>query len=253
MFNAIRTMADSGYRPSREPLVQQKLPEFYSDLLDIAKSVGVEPRVAKAWTNVAETLYPGMLSGWRDTNSRIATPQDPVSTAFNASTWAGLQLTSLDPNRPAQFAMMDYSDAVKKGRKDLSEFFNDNQNRSVESTMAQVLKSRNEEKEAFKKVKDTYDAMIELGMSPREASRRLAESKVMTGEQLAAVKKDKFRTQVINKSSLDQFEKREMQGKDKTEKAEVKDKWKQVRKILGPVVQDLKRTDESDTNEEDDE
>lgn len=252
IVSAARTMIDESYRPSRKSLVQQKAPEAYSEFLDMAKSIGVPPRVAKAWTNVGETLLPGMMSGWRDTNGRIQNPNDATSTALNSLTWAGLQLTTLDPAKPTSFAMMDYSDAVKNGRKDLSEFFADNPNRSREETLEQILRSRNEEKEKFKELRDIYQARIELGESPRQAKAALAEQKTLTGDQINAIAKDRFVTQVVSESSLKQYEQRELRGKSREEKREVTAKWKEIRKLLGSVQRDVKQADIDNKDEDDD-
>lgn len=240
---AIGTMGSASVKVNRVPLVQELAPEQYSTLLDIAKQVGIPARVAKAWTNVAETLYPGIASSWRSSNARPTSPDDATTSTFNTATYLGMTLQSLDPSKPVRFAGMSYSDSVKQGRSELVEMFKDNPDRTVEQVVAQVLTSRANERQAYDDLRKTYQGARALGVPQRQLMAQMKDLK-LNGEQIRAVTSGNFSSSIISLPSLATYEKRELQDKPKSEHREIKQKWKDIRELLKTTSRQMKSEDE---------
>lgn len=238
---AVKATFDRGTKTSRVPLVQELAPEQYSTLLDAGRAIGIPPRVAKAWTNVAETMYPGIATAWRSTNGRPA-ETDLMGTTLNTATYLGMQLQAVDPSKSMKFSGMAYSDAVKYGRRDLAEMFQDNPDRTGEEVLSYVLKLRDTEKKAFDEVRKVYEGALATGMTPRQAAAMMKEQK-LSGDQIRAVSTNNFATGIISTKSLTEFEKKELSGKSREEQREIKQKWKDVRDLLKSTSRELKEED----------
>lgn len=241
-LTAIGATLDPKVKARRAPLVQELAPEQYSTLLDMGRSIGIPPRIAKAWTNVAETLYPGIATAWRSTNARPV-PTDAVSSAANTATYLGMQLQSLDPAKSMRFSSMAYSDAVKLGRRDLVEMFQDNPDRTGEEVLSYVLKLRETEKKAFDELKKVYDGAVATGIPPRQVAAMMKEQK-LSGDQINAVRTNNFASGLVSVKSLTEYERRELQGKTREEQREIKQKWKDVRDLLKSTSRELREEDE---------
>lgn len=239
---AVGATIDRGVKTTRAPLVQELAPEQYSTLLDLGRDIGISPRVAKAWTNVAETMYPGIATAWRSTNARPV-QDDALGSVLNAATYAGMQLQAVDPAKSMKFSGLAYSDAVKYGRRDLAEMFQDNPDRTGEEVLGYVLKLRETEKKAFDEMRKVYEGTIASGTTPRQAAAMMKEQK-LSGDQIKAVSTNNFATGIISDKSLNEFEKRELQGKNRDEQREIKQKWKDVRDLLKSTRRELSEVEQ---------
>lgn len=239
---AVKATFDRGTKTSRVPLVQELAPEQYSTLLDAGRAIGIPPRVAKAWTNVAETMYPGIATAWRSNNGRPV-EKDLLGTTMNTATYLGMQLQAVDPAKSMKFSGMAYSDAVKYGRRDLAEMFQDNPDRTGEEVLSYVLKLRETEKKAFDEVRKVYEGSLAMGMTPRQAAAMMKEQK-LSGDQIRAVSTNNFSTGIISSKSLKEFERKELVGKTREEQREIKQKWKDVGDLLKSTSRELKEEDE---------
>lgn len=228
---AVGTTFDAKVRVNRVPLVQELAPEQYSTLLDVAKQVGIPARIAKAWTNVGETLYPGIANSWRSTNARPTSPDDLVTSVYNTSTYLGMQLQSVDPAKPVRFAAMSYSDSVKQGRSELVEMFKDNPNRTAEQVVSQILTSRSNERQAYDELRKTYQGARAVGVPQRDLMAQMKLLK-LNGEQIRAITTGNFASGVVSLPSLATYEKRELQDAPRSEHREIRNKWKDIRDLL---------------------
>ena len=242
-LTAVKATFDRGTKTYRVPLVQELAPEQYSTLLDAGRAIGISPRVAKAWTNVAETMYPGIATAWRSSNGRPE-GEDFTTSALNTATYLGMQLQAVDPAKSMKFSGMAYSDAVKYGRRDLAEMFQDNPDRTGEEVLSYVLKLRETEKKAFDEVRKVYEGSLAMGMSPRQAAAMMKEHK-LSGDQIKAVTSNNFATGIISTKSLREFEKKELSGKSREEQREIKQKWKDVGDLLKSTSRELREEDEN--------
>lgn len=240
---AIKTGFDPKEKISRVPLVQELAPEQYSALLDIAKQVGIPARIAKAWTNVAETMYPGIANSWRSTNARPTEPDNMTTSVLNTSTYLGMTLQALDPAKPVRFASMSYADSVKQGRNEIVEMFKDNPNRTAEQVMAQVLTARSNERQAYDELKKTYDGARAVGVPQRQLMAQMKELK-LNGEQIKAITSGNFASSIISVNSLKTYEKRELQDAPKSEHKEIQKRWKDIRDLLQTTSRQLNESED---------
>lgn len=245
IVTAVGTTLSSKVKVNRVPLVQELAPESYSTLLDLAKETGVPARIAKGWTNVAETLYPGIASSWRSTNARPVSPDDTLTSVYHTATYLGMQLQGLDPAKPMRFSAMDYADSIKQGRQELVEMFKDNPNRTSEQVLSQVLTSRSKERESFDEMKNTYDGALATGMTKREAAAILKEQK-LNAAQIRAVASGDFASSIISIKSLEQYEKRELREAPRKERSEIKDRWKDIKELLKSTSRELEESEDEE-------
>lgn len=240
---AVGTMIDPKVKISKVPLAQELAPEQYSTLLDIAKQVGIPARVAKAWTNVAETMYPGIASSWRSSNARPTSPDDMTTSIFNTSTYLGMTLQALDPAKPVRFASMSYTDSVKQGRSEIAEMFKDNPNRTSEQVMAQILDSRSNERQAYDDLKKTYDGARAVGVPQRQLMADMKQQKLNT-QQIKAITSGVFASTIISADSLKTYEQRELKDAPKSEHKEIKQRWKDIRALLSSASRQLNESED---------
>lgn len=244
LVTAVGTTLDPKVKVNRVPLVQELAPEQYSTLLDLAKQAGVPARVAKAWTNVAETLYPGIATAWRSTNARPVSPDNATTSAYNAATYLGMQLQALDPAKPVKFSALDYADSIKQGRSELVEMFKDNPNRTQQEVLSQLLDSRENERESFDQIRKVYEGAAAVGTSPRELQALLKQAK-LNKAQIASIADGDFASSIISKKSLKEYEKKELQEKPRSEHKQVKLKWDNIRDLLEATSRQMETEEET--------
>lgn len=232
MLKFVKTAADRGERVSRTPLVQQLFPEAYSEvIMDGARAVGIDPRIAKAATNLVEAVWaPGVTTSWRDTNARPA-GDSAVDTTFRALSYGGFNFQSLNPAKPVRFGTMDYAEAIKYGRRDLKDFLLENPNRTEGELTAEILRQRRMEREAYDDLRDLYRGALLVGMSKREAMGYM-KSAQLSAQGINAVVNGRFVSQVINKASLQSSMQQELAAAPRSEHAEIKAKWKNIETLL---------------------
>ena len=232
MLKFVKTAADRGEKVSRTPLVQQLFPEAYSEvIMDGARAVGIDPRIAKAATNLVEAVWaPGVTTSWRDTNARPA-GDSAADTAFRAMSYGGFNFQSLNPAKPVRFGTMDYAEAIKYGRRDLKDFLLENPNRTEEELTAEILRQRRMEREAYDDLRDLYRGALLVGMSKREAMGYM-KSAQLSAQGINAVVNGRFVSQVINKASLQSSMQQELAAAPRSEHAEIKAKWKNIETLL---------------------
>lgn len=245
MVTAVGTTLNPKVKVNRVPLAQELAPEQYSTMLDMAKAAGVPARVAKAWTNVAETLYPGIATSWRSTNARPVEPDDMLTSVYHTATYLGMQMQTLAPKKNLTFSAMDYTDSVKQGRQELVEMFKDNPNRTSEQVLAQVLTSRSKERQSFDELKKTYDGALSVGMSKRAAAALLKAQK-LTAAQLKAVSSGNFESGIISMKSLEQYEKKELTEAPREDRKAIKQKWQDIKNLLVTTSRELEDEDENE-------
>lgn len=229
----------STHFPSREPLSQQLAPEAYSTLLDVGKEIGIPARITKAWTNVAETMLPGVTTSWRSTNARPER-SDFVSSAFNVLSYSGANMSSLDPKKPIQFAAMDLKTSTELARKELAEFFKDNPNRSLESTVGQVLDARSKERQAYDEARRVYQGAEAMGWSKAQINAQLKRQR-LNGAQVKSLANGRYDSQVVSKDSFDRFRDFELNDAPKSEQREIKKRWNEAWKMLNRASSEIKK------------
>lgn len=245
LLTALGTTLDPKVKVNRKPLVQELAPEQYSTLLDMGKAAGVPARVSKAWTNVAETLYPGIASSWRSTNARPVSPEGVTTSTYNTATYLGMQLQALDPLKPVKFSAMSYADSVKQGRAEIVDMFQDNPNRTSEQVMAQILSSRSREREAFEDMKKTYDGALATGMTKRQLAAALKEQK-LNAQQIKALATDNFASTIVSVKSLEQYEKKELLAAPRADHKEIKRRWKDIKELLKSASREVEQESEDE-------
>lgn len=233
------TWPGSTHFPSREPLSQQLAPEAYSTLLDVGKEIGIPARITKAWTNVAETMLPGVTTSWRSTNARPER-SDFTSSAFNVLSYSGANMSSLDPKKPIQFAAMDLKTSTELARKELAEFFKDNPNRSLESTMGQVLDGRSKERQAYDEARRVYEGAEAMGWNKSRINALLKKQR-LNAAQVKSLANGRFDSQVVSKDSFDRFRDFELNDAPKSEQREIKKRWNEAWKMLNKASSEIKK------------
>jgi hypothetical protein len=231
LVTAIATSAGVG-RPTREPLVQQLYPNGYGEVLGATDAV-VKDKTVKAWTNVGEAFLPGMLSSWRDTNARPV-GDDPQSQFYSAASYMGAYMYKLNPEAAAKSAGFEYSDAMKNGRKDIKEFFEDRPNATAQDALAMTTELREGEKEQWNNIRDIYKGMQAAGISTPKIKATFKNARI-SANVIKSVARDNFESEVISKKSIEQYKKQDAAGKTGEEKKEVEKKWKDVWDILKQV------------------
>lgn len=229
-------------KPSRKPLAQQIAPEFYSDMIDIAKKFGLERSTVLALTNIGETFMPGFMNSWRDSNARPA-DEDLTGSLVRAASYAGFTFNSLDPAKPLRFGALDYANASKAGRDRLAEFLSDNPNRSVEEVEAEIRRNQLDEYEAFKHLAKVRKAAEMLGYESSEIAKALKEQK-LTLPQLRGLKNGEFKSTIVSKESLQRAAEREMRDAAKEDRPAIKKKWKEIEKLLVSANRNVERGNE---------
>ena len=228
--------------PTKQPLIKQLFPSGYENILD---ATGVNPKkdkVLKAWLNVAETFLPGTLNSLRDTNKHPVVESDYSSFGAGAhsvstAVWAalsnsGMYMYQLDPQRTAGRVGREYSDELKTNRKDIASFFSDRPNATADSVVKLVAKARQNEFEKWQQVRDAYQGMEALGMTPTEINTTMKEANV-PARVIPSLRSGEFKSNVISKDSINGFMGNEMKGKSKEEKAEIEKKWDAIWQLLG--------------------
>ena len=200
VYKAISTMLDPSTKITREPLVQQKFGEAYSDMLDIGTELGIPSRVTKAWTNVAEAMAPGIFGSWRDENPRVKT--DTVGGAgINALSYMGLRLAKLDVPTAMKYASMDLQGTLKVARTQLKDLFEDNPDRTPEEVLSLLASARADEKEVFDQNRLVFEGALATGMSKEAATKALADTR-LAKTLVKQVANNKFQSSIISKESL---------------------------------------------------
>lgn len=223
-----------GGKINRVPLVQQKAPEVYSELLDAGNKIGLSASTIKGWTNVAEAMAPGIAGSWRDENPRVTT--DTVEGAgINALSYLGLRLFTPEPEESLSFAAKDYTSALKAGRTELTEMFSDNPDRTPAEVTERLAGARQTEKEAYDQARLVYVGATLSGLTPREAKAKLVEGG-MAQKDANAVAKGEFSSELISKSSIKYYETEDLkEAKSPEEKKEVKQLYRDMWDILRDV------------------
>lgn len=243
LITALGTMFTDSVRPTREPLVQQLAPEGYSVALKAADQLpGVDDKTSKAWTNVVEAFLPGIATAYRDTNVRPLR-EDPATTIYNMMTYGGGTMYKLDPNNSLRFASMDYTEGLKNARKDVKEIFTDHPNITAPEVLSRVLEMQVKERENYNELRKVYEGMLAVGQSKREAAKALKDQRV-SADAIKSITSGEFQSQIISKSSIDQYAKNDMAGKPRAEKKEIKKKWEDVWDVLKQVQKESKEEEE---------
>lgn len=239
LYKAYQTFADDK-KVSRKPWAQSAssalaaktgAPDLYSELMDIGEAVGLDRRETKALTNVLENLYgPGIMTSWRETNARPV-ETDAMGAAVRAASYGGFTFQSLNPQKPLSFAAKDYGDSIKNGRSKLTEFFQDNIDRSENEIISTILRHRRLEKDEFKDAREVYEGALAAGMSKREANATLKSAR-LTKEAINSLAEGRFQSAVVSKSSIDASKKNELATAPRRERAEIERKWNNIWKLL---------------------
>lgn len=239
---AVSTMVDPTTKINRDPLVKQLSrsdkarvgTDVYSDLMDTGVRIGIPARVTKAWTNVAEAMAPGIFGSWRDENPRVTT-DSMEGAGINALSYMGLRLAKMDPKTSMKFASMDYQGALKVGRTELKNLFDQNPDRTAEDVITLMASARQAEKEAFDKTRLIYEGALAIGMKPEDATQMLADTR-LPGKVVKQVVTNQFKSEIIRKESLKYYETADKKAaKTDAEKAEVKKKYADMWEVLEQV------------------
>lgn len=228
----VKAAADRGEKVSRTPLLQQMFPTAYSEVvMDGARAVGLDARIAKAGTNLIEaTYFPGVTTSWRDTNARPA-GDGAADVAFRAMSYGGFNFQSLNPAKPVRFGTMDYANAIKYGRRDLKDFMLENPDRTENELTNEILRQRRVEREAYDDLRDVYLGALAAGMSKREAMGYM-KSAQLTNEGISSVVNGRFKSQVVSEDSIKSSMEQELRAAPRSEHAEIRAKWNNIRTLL---------------------
>ncbi len=243
VWNAMQvTFGDT--KVKRVPTAQQVAPESFSAFLDLGESLGIDRATTKAWFNVAETTLPGFMGSWRDNNARPAWSEDTVGNAFRVASFAGVSMYTMDMNKPLMFGAIDYNKSVTNGRRDLADYFNDNADRSEDETVAKVLAARRKEKDSYDEMVLMFNGAVLTGEKPKDVIKVLKDNG-LTQAQIKSITTGQFKSEIISKKSADSYRDKELLTPRLTaeEKKEIKDKWKEIWKLLQNVQ---KTTDKED-------
>lgn len=229
----------TGKSPSREPLVQQRLPEAYSGVVRMMDAAGFSDGRTRAVSNFLEKLVmPGHLNALRDSNE---VPEGDKALEWSRA--AGFTFYKSDAAKLVPSAAYEYKQEIQSLRGQLADVFKNRVDVTEDEIYSEVLNSIGDEKEAFRKVKDAYDGMLANGMSKREAIAKLKESKVPV-DTIKDVVTDDFTSRVISTDSLTSYAKSHIsKGRTKEERNARRAMW---RNALGQVkkVQKLSREEE---------
>ena len=243
VWNAMQvTFGDT--KVKRVPTAQQVAPESFSAFLDLGESLGIDRATTKAWFNVAETTLPGFMGSWRDNNARPAWSEDTVGNAFRVASFAGVSMYTMDMNKPLMFGAIDYNKSVTNGRRDLADYFDDNADRSEDETVAKVLAARRREKDSYDEMVLMFNGAVLTGEKPKDVIKVLKDNG-LTQAQIKSITTGQFKSEIISKKSVDSYRDKELLTPRLTaeEKKEIKDKWKEIWKLLQNVQ---KTTDKED-------
>ncbi len=227
-------------RPSREPLLQQAGKnmketigrDLYSDFLDLGEGIGFERRTTKAMTNVLENLLgPGIMTSWRNTNNRPA-GDDAASQAVRAASFMGFNFMTLNPEKPLKFRSMDFTNETKLVSSKAKEFFDDNPDRSSNEVLGKVTSLRRDQMDAYKEMRKVIAGAMAAGMSEAAIRQELLNARVPRAD-IATLLSSKAPKSVVSERSLKTSMTNEIKAaKSREEKAEVKERWNSVLKLI---------------------
>lgn len=228
--------------PSREPLAKQVAPEFYSDVIDIAKKFGLDRATVLALTNIGESFMPGFMNSWRDSNGRVVgdTPQDAV---FRIASYGGFTFNSLDPSKPLTFAARDYSSATKDARTRLAEFFRDNPDRTDLEIQNELLRLQKDEYDAFTQLAKVRNGANILEYPAAEAAAIMKKARLNT-TQMRAIANGDFKSSVVSRESIQRYRDQDLADAKPSERPEIRKRWKEIETRLMTANKNLKRGNE---------
>lgn len=233
-YKALEAMADKSVPVTRDPLIKEKFPELYSGAAKVADYIpGVDDRMTKAWANVVETMFPGWVSGFKETNA-VPVAEDGKSTLGAIATYAGATLYKLDPEIPSSMAVREYDEAVKVNRRAVKDMFSDHTYLTEEEAISRILDMREDELKAFDKVKGVYDGLLAVGYTKQEATKMFKE-RGLSAEAAGMLTSEKFKSNAINKDSIQRYMQNEQAGKSREEKKEIEEKWDGIWEFLEAV------------------
>lgn len=228
--------------PSREPLSKQVAPEFYSDVIDIAKKFGLDRATVLALTNIGESFMPGFMNSWRDSNGRVVgdTPQDAV---FRIASYGGFTFNSLDPSKPLTFAARDYSSATKDARTRLVEFFRDNPDRTDLEIQNELLRLQKDEYDAFTQLTKVRNGASILEYPAAEAAAIMKKARLNT-TQMRAIANGDFKSSAVSRESIQRYRDQDLADAKPSERPEIRKRWKEIETRLMTANKNLKRGNE---------
>lgn len=228
--------------PSREPLAKQVTPEFYSDVIDIAKKFGLDRATVLALTNIGESFMPGFMNSWRDSNGRVVgdTPQDAV---FRIASYGGFTFNSLDPSKPLTFAARDYSSATKDARTRLAEFFRDNPDRTDLEIQNELLRLQKDEYDAFTQLTKVRNGASILEYPAAEAAAIMKEATLNTA-QMRAIANGDFKSSVVSRESIQRYRDQDLADAKPADRPEIRKRWKEIENRLMSANKNLQRGNE---------
>ena len=228
--------------PSREPLAKQVAPEFYSDMIDIAKKFGLDRATVLALTNIGESFMPGFMNSWRDSNGRVVgdTPQDAI---FRIASYSGFTFNSLDPSKPLMFAARDYSSATKDARTRLAEFFRDNPDRTDLEIQNELLRLQKDEYDTFAQLVKVRKGAGILEYPTAEAAAIMKKARLNT-TQMRAIANGDFKSSVVSRASIQRYRDQDLADAKPADRPEIRKRWKEIENRLMAANKNLQRGNE---------
>ncbi len=237
LASAVGTTTGINKKAPAEPTVQQLMPDAYAKFLSGANAADVSNRSAKAWTNVAETFLPGVVTGWRESNARPVV-EDKASALALALTYGGLTMYKLDGSKKLVSTAYDYNDQVKTNRKTIEEMFKDNPNITADEVQSRLLKLKASEQEAFEKMRSVYEGMQALDVPTRQMNVSLKETKI-GGDVIKDLGKGEFEFRSVSKDSIKSYKDKELKGLKGQELTDARAKWKNIWAMLEAGKQEV--------------
>jgi hypothetical protein len=214
----------------QDPLVQEKFPDQFEALLNMTAKMGLTDNATKAWTLVGETFLPGIVSGWGESNARPIM-EDLPSTIGALATYGGARMYTLDNQRALNSAAFDHNGVLKDNRAEISQFFDNHPNATIDRVITELADKRDEEEHTFNKLKAAYDGMRAVGHSHTEIAAVMKKDHI-SADTIADLRRGTFHFRSLSRKSIEGFRRNELIGKTLQEKREINQKWKDASALL---------------------
>jgi hypothetical protein len=210
--------------------------DAYDRGIEVLPAGGYADRVVRALFNVADNFAPGIVNSWREDNARpvdtinsdpsfLETAQQQLALATSV---IGNRLYTVDPNRAITPVARDLSTMSKDGRTEVADYFANTSQPTAEGLMRVYTSARENEKEAWNKVKRVYDGALYLGLDPDEYLREAG----LTKERIKLMEYGEFRSEVLDLSSIREHAKDAINRAPESEKDRVRQHWENAEDIL---------------------
>lgn len=235
----VEAVAATGGRSKKmqDPLVQEKFPDTFESILNATSKIGLSDNAVKAWALVGETFLPGIVAGWGDSNARPVMKDGP-SVVGALATYGGARMYTLDNTRALNSASFDHNGVLKDNRAEISQFFDNHPNATLERVVDELAEKRDQEKESFDRLQDVYDGMREVGHSHGEIAALLKKNHI-SAQTISDLKKGVFHFHSLSKKSIKGFRTNELVGKTLEEKRKINEKWKNAGLLLNAAEDEL--------------